>query len=162
LAWQAESIGSLAYCQYRSFIGMAFSGIPSQYLHALLGIRRLIKIAHPDCPSTAKNAPLQKSSLRFLCSRRAFSNNALPERRTKKPRHSCRGLVGRRLKVAFSDEGNPRRVLANVCGRLKVNRFHPNADFFNGLHCVRPEQIYFLTLLQIPLVSATTFFFNCL
>ena len=32
-------------------------------------------------------------SLRFLCSRGAFSNNAPPERRTKKPRHSCRGLV---------------------------------------------------------------------
>jgi hypothetical protein len=57
------------------------------------------------------------------------------------------GFLPRRWKkvdeVAFWDEGNPGRVLANVCGRLEMNKFHPCIIFFNGPHCARPEQIYF-------------------
>jgi hypothetical protein len=77
---------------------------------------------------------------------RAFSNNALPERRTKKPRHSYRGLVEekglrRKQNVAFWDQSwaNSSKCL----WRIKMNKFHPYADFFNWPHCARPEQIYF-------------------
>src|ERR1700720_4386066 len=69
---------------------------------------------------------------------RAFSNNALPERRTKKPRHSYRGLVEekglrRKQNVAFWDQSwaNSSKCL----WRIKMNKFHPYADFFNWPHC---------------------------
>jgi hypothetical protein len=66
--------------------------------------------------------------------------------RQKKPRYSCRGLVWKNADVTFSD----------VCSRSKVNKFHSYVVFFNGLHSARPGTNLFLTLPQIPLVSAKT------
>jgi hypothetical protein len=38
---------------------------------------------------------------------------------------------------------SPGRILANVCGRLKMNKFHPYAEFFNWPYCARPNKFIF-------------------
>jgi hypothetical protein len=79
----------------------------------------------------------EKSGARFLTTRHLSGGQ-------KKPRHSCRGLVGKKAEEMPSGmKAVPGRVLANVCGSLEMNKFHSYVVFFNGPHCARPEQIYF-------------------
>jgi hypothetical protein len=68
----------------------------------------------------------------------------LPKRRELAPFYSLTRWVRRPGSLAiFAAILRASSRVANVCGSLKMNKFHSYVVFFNGPHCARPEQIYF-------------------